>query len=171
MRTADMTRKCTITLMLLAAATTLLLQVPARSGPIYLHWDSMGFHLERRRQLPSAPLLAQQPAEWWIRLDRRMRIERQTPPSLLPDNTTYDYGFLRFGRVQLRVGLTSIATLQWLRLSLWAPFCLFMSYPTFALLRGPLRSYRRHRWELCVKCGYSLTGNTSGVCPECGTKR
>ena len=21
----------------------------------------------------------------------------------------------------------------------------------------------------CQKCGYSLTGNTSGVCPECGT--
>ena len=23
---------------------------------------------------------------------------------------------------------------------------------------------------LCLKCGYDLTGNTSGVCPECGTK-
>ena len=23
---------------------------------------------------------------------------------------------------------------------------------------------------LCVKCGYDLTGNTSGVCPECGEK-
>lgn len=24
--------------------------------------------------------------------------------------------------------------------------------------------------EECHKCGYNLTGNTSGVCPECGTK-
>ena len=26
------------------------------------------------------------------------------------------------------------------------------------------------RWELgrCGRCGYDLTGNTSGVCPECG---
>jgi len=22
----------------------------------------------------------------------------------------------------------------------------------------------------CVKCGYNLTGNTTGICPECGTK-
>jgi len=22
----------------------------------------------------------------------------------------------------------------------------------------------------CMKCGYSLTGNTSGVCPKCGTE-
>ncbi len=23
----------------------------------------------------------------------------------------------------------------------------------------------------CKKCGYNLTGNVSGICPECGTKR
>jgi len=23
--------------------------------------------------------------------------------------------------------------------------------------------------DLCLKCGYNLTGNTSGTCPECGT--
>ena len=30
---------------------------------------------------------------------------------------------------------------------------------------------RRHRVRrgVCVNCGYNLTGNTSGVCPECGT--
>ena len=32
-------------------------------------------------------------------------------------------------------------------------------------------SVRRHRRSLgrCPDCGYDLTGNTSGVCPECGT--
>ena len=25
--------------------------------------------------------------------------------------------------------------------------------------------------EACHKCGYDLTGNESGVCPECGTKQ
>ena len=24
--------------------------------------------------------------------------------------------------------------------------------------------------RLCLRCGYDLTGNTSGVCPECGDK-
>jgi hypothetical protein len=29
---------------------------------------------------------------------------------------------------------------------------------------------RRRRAGLCVACSYDLTGNVSGVCPECGTK-
>jgi hypothetical protein len=28
----------------------------------------------------------------------------------------------------------------------------------------------RRRRGRCVQCGYDLTGNESGVCPECGTK-
>jgi len=29
---------------------------------------------------------------------------------------------------------------------------------------------RRLRLGLCITCEYDLTGNVSGVCPECGTK-
>lgn len=29
----------------------------------------------------------------------------------------------------------------------------------------------RERNGFCTRCGYDLTGNVSGVCPECGTKR
>jgi hypothetical protein len=36
------------------------------------------------------------------------------------------------------------------------------------LLRSIGRRSRLLR-NLCLSCGYSLTGNTSGVCPECGT--
>jgi predicted RNA-binding Zn-ribbon protein involved in translation (DUF1610 family) len=28
----------------------------------------------------------------------------------------------------------------------------------------------RRRHNLCVACGYNLTGNVSGACPECGEK-
>jgi len=30
-------------------------------------------------------------------------------------------------------------------------------------------SIRRMRRGQCSKCGYDLTANTSGICPECGT--
>jgi hypothetical protein len=33
--------------------------------------------------------------------------------------------------------------------------------------RQTVRMKREQR--LCMVCGYNLTGNTSGVCPECGT--
>jgi hypothetical protein len=34
------------------------------------------------------------------------------------------------------------------------------------------RTIRRQRLRagLCVECAYNLTGNTSGVCPECGSR-
>ena len=28
---------------------------------------------------------------------------------------------------------------------------------------------QRAKRNLCISCGYDLTANTSGVCPECGT--
>jgi hypothetical protein len=53
---------------------------------------------------------------------------------------------------------------------LWSALLLFSACPFFALIRGPYRRYRRRKKGLCLECGYNLTGNTSGVCPECGTK-
>lgn len=41
-------------------------------------------------------------------------------------------------------------------------------YPVTAFLRGPWRRYRRFARGLCIHCGYNLTGNVTGTCPECG---
>lgn len=38
-----------------------------------------------------------------------------------------------------------------------------------APVRGRLRRRAMRRRGLCRRCGYDLTGNRSGVCPECGT--
>ena len=53
---------------------------------------------------------------------------------------------------------------------LWFPFVIFSAYPVIAFIRGPLRRHQRRRKGLCVKCGYDLAGNVSGVCPECGAE-
>lgn len=42
-------------------------------------------------------------------------------------------------------------------------------YPTLVLVVGRVRRRHRKRRNLCIDCAYSLTGNTSGICPECGT--
>jgi len=43
-------------------------------------------------------------------------------------------------------------------------------YPLYALTTGPLRLRYRRKKGLCLRCGYNLTGNVSGVCPECGER-
>jgi hypothetical protein len=63
-------------------------------------------------------------------------------------------------------------TVEWgciaVQAPLWLLFALWSSYPIVAFVRGPVRRWRRRRRGLCVKCGYNLTGNVSGICPECG---
>lgn len=53
-------------------------------------------------------------------------------------------------------------------ISLWLPILLFSIYPSIAFIRGPLRRHSRRKRNQCIDCGYNLTGNVSGVCPECG---
>lgn len=53
----------------------------------------------------------------------------------------------------------------------WKYFLLFSIYPAVVLIRGLSRHSLRERRRndgLCMECGYNLTGNVSGVCPECG---
>jgi hypothetical protein len=57
----------------------------------------------------------------------------------------------------------------------WAPwFPLWLPAILTALMPGMwlyslVRRRRQFKLGQCSHCGYSLTGNTSGVCPECGT--
>ena len=47
---------------------------------------------------------------------------------------------------------------------LWIPLLLVLIPTAVVWWRSP-----RHRRGHCLVCGYNLTGNTSGRCPECGT--
>ena len=69
--------------------------------------------------------------------------------------------------------LTSSVPVFTVQIPLVAVFVLSASYPAIAFIRGPLRRWRRRRRAAaghCQECDYDLTGNVSGVCPECGTK-
>jgi len=60
----------------------------------------------------------------------------------------------------------SIINKAWIvYLPLWIPF-LLVAFPTAFLFWRDRRIPQGH----CKKCRYDLTGNTTGVCPECGTK-
>lgn len=61
----------------------------------------------------------------------------------------------------------------YLHVSIWVPLAittLLATYPTIVFIHGSLRRRRRRRKGLCAQCGYNLTGNVSGVCPECGSE-
>lgn len=47
---------------------------------------------------------------------------------------------------------------------LFIPLLIFTLIPLIPIVR----STRQRRKNCCDKCGYNLTGNQSGVCPECG---
>jgi len=50
----------------------------------------------------------------------------------------------------------------------WLLVVIFAIYPIIFFIRGPYRRYRRRKKGLCLCCGYDLTRNVSGICPECG---
>ena len=58
-----------------------------------------------------------------------------------------------------------------LHLRPWLVVVFFLIYPAISLL---VQSYLNRRWAArhhgkgCLHCGYNLTGNISGRCPECG---
>jgi len=77
------------------------------------------------------------------------------------------FGFISFGPLP--------GSWWCLYVSMWVPFLTFALLP--AIAARPLFRYARsliRQWlfraeGMCIKCGYNLTGNISGICPECGT--
>jgi len=73
------------------------------------------------------------------------------------------YGFA-LPKVLTRVpALSRSGTVFWVKLPLWFPL-LILAVPTGILFWRDRRYPAGH----CQKCGYNLTGNVSGRCPECG---
>ncbi len=78
----------------------------------------------------------------------------------------------RYGQFRIKTQGSTIKTTYSISFfcPFWFPFLLFVAYPAYALSRPYVIARRRRKRNLCVTCAYSLVGNESGTCPECGTR-
>jgi len=80
-----------------------------------------------------------------------------------------DWGVFAFASVGFH-NQGAVYRLRTVTVSLWLLLVAFAFYPVLVLVRGPLRWWWFARRGRCERCGYDLTGNVSGVCPECGRR-
>ncbi|UCE58442.1 MAG: hypothetical protein JSU63_13480 [Phycisphaerales bacterium] len=140
----------------------ILLVVEARSGygaVVAISWPASGHYSGRAKtQLPM--------------FKEQMRDDpNATDPSYFRrhSNAPGLSSFLGFGYGKSAAPYYSWITRQVFMFPLWFPVVVFAAYPLLLLWRRPIRGWRRRRRGLCAECAYDLTGNLSGVCPECGT--
>jgi hypothetical protein len=55
-------------------------------------------------------------------------------------------------------------------IALLLPGLVFLCAVVVSLVLHPRGTANAHRDGICDRCGYDLTGNTSGKCPECGLR-
>jgi hypothetical protein len=72
----------------------------------------------------------------------------------------------QFTRGRLYLGLCGSKRI--LALPMWSLVVIFALAPLLSFLSWVQRRRRKEAGQ-CLTCGYDLTGNVSGVCPECGT--
>jgi hypothetical protein len=88
------------------------------------------------------------------------------------DLDSYIRPSFRFGCAGLgidrTVGVLNAWVIYHIVIPLWMLLVLWAAYPAIAFARRLLDHRRRRKRNQCVHCGYNLTGNVSGVCPECG---
>jgi hypothetical protein len=119
----------------------------------------------------------------WIRSDAlvlgcvhqyELRVGEQEPPDLLVNGILFRCS--RWCPTIIEAsgwsypGGTGVYPLVFWELAIpyWSGLLVSALYPLWSTYRGPIRRWRHGRRGCCRKCGYDLTGNVSGVCPECG---
>lgn len=84
--------------------------------------------------------------------------------------TTDSRSWITFGeQMKRRPRRTWVQTTR-MNVTIWPLALVFSAYPLAWALTGPVRRWRRRKRGLCEACGYDLTGNVTGVCPECAGK-
>jgi hypothetical protein len=133
------------------------------SHELYLGWGravlSGTRRVKRTRQIPRVTW-----GDWGFRL-----VHSEYPAVMIPLLTAEDLVSAELTQDERQYLLTTKPIMWAIALPIWALSFLFFAYPIVALIRGPLRRWCRRRGCLCIGCGYDLTGNVSGACPECGS--
>jgi len=89
----------------------------------------------------------------------------RTRPFATPDELVAVGSFFALGT--LLVALDTAETWLWLVVVCWLALA---AAGSIHMRRSALARDRANRGQ-CVRCGYDLRGNVSGVCPECGSSR
>jgi hypothetical protein len=141
------------------------------SGP---GWQNVG------PLLLSAPFMPRGPVSMWNKLDFYIKWDRSgsfmTPKDRPSGPIAYQNSYVRATALGFPNTLapppdSAVVTGRQLRFSLGPIVPITAIIPAIAIVGtvGKLiRRRRRKSRQGCAGCGYNLTGNVSGVCPECG---
>jgi len=91
------------------------------------------------------------------------RFEHASPTVISP------YGFRWRDTINpRRRRITTNITMSGVRTWVYLPVAVLVTYPLSGVAIERWRTFRRPKERYCPSCDYDLTGNVSGICPECG---
>jgi len=131
--------------------------------------------------LLSAPFMPRGPMNFWNRLDLYINWDRagpfMTPKDSPSGSIAYRNSYVRATALGFPNTLapppdSAVVTGRQVQFSLGPIVPIAAIIPAIVIVSGvgkSIRSRRRKSRQGCASCGYNLTGNVSGVCPECGS--
>jgi len=140
-----------------------------RAGPLQERKTIQVSHgyLQVEHQWPETETIARATENWFLIRRHTSNIISVVAPEAIPPSEDRSNLVALGGNLGAPMRGVTVET------PLWVWFLLLALYPSVAFVRGPVRQRMRLRRErragLCRTCDYDLTGNVSGVCPECGT--
>ena len=167
-----MIRKVAITLLSTASVGALLLTLMSYCGCPGFRWTFYDGQVDRAMPAPRITLFfwdiyRSDPAVLTIQYRQVFAFDQ------LPGEKRLDFGILQVQTADSSA-YTGARRHEWfdwyISTPLWFIALVFGAYPMVAFVRGPFRRYRRRQKGLCLKCGYNLTDNVSGICSECGER-
>ena len=118
---------------------------------------------------------------WWSFIDGRDKVDGSLAPTRESSLSFYLFGVRSYHGYN-SIWVRGVCGLQWcrqqtgyIRLHVAVNFMRLAYIATFLSAAGVLftrvRRRIRKRKGRCLSCGYDMTGNQSGDCPECGVSR